>query len=322
MLSFLQKLTLPNQEMSEISSEEPDEVSSVDSYTLQSHSEQSSGHFSQDDDGVGSNVPSERSQPDQIAASSSSSSSPHSSRDDVCGVRESARQRKRKLEVGNTVDFSSFVPNSFNGCKDFRKRIRNTSQMNSSVDRDSYNAISEASVLRCHAILKNIADFDWKMRIHGPLRVEVLEDVALVISPHNHLVDDAWRKLRAFITEWRLYAVREKLTDIEKANCVPKITRKAAFLVVIANSRKILKKVVAAERIRMGYRDEQILKESDGLVLEGVPLSPSPAGIRSSPNGTIGPLPSTIVSSESPAVKKIVPVRSVVKLEMNETTDV
>ena len=219
--------------------------------------------------------------------------------------RGSDRQRKRQLESSSVIDLTSFIPKTLNKRTDFRKRSRSASQSSSSIDRATYNSISESSVLRCHEILKNIAEFDWKIKIHSSIRVEILEDVALVISPHNHLVDDAWRKLRSFVTDWRLFASREKLTDIEKANCVPKITRKAAYLVVVANSRKILRKVVAAERVRLGNKNAQIERDTDGLLLQGVPLTPSPAGIRSSANGIDGPAPQQRkFSVESPVVKE------------------
>ena len=217
---------------------------------------------------------------------------------DVPVMRISERQSKRNREKASSGSslFASMVPSSLDGTKDFRKRLRNTS-FRGSVNREAYNSISEASVMRCHAVIQSVADFDWKMNINR-ISTEVLEDVALVISPHNHLVDDAWRKLRSYVTEWRLHSARIKLSDVEKANTVPKITRKAAFLVVIANSRSILKKVMAAERVRLGSVEFEA--DAEGLKFEGIPLTPSPRGVSSSSGGVIGPPPIVTIAQNSP----------------------
>lgn len=165
------------------------------------------------------------------------------------------------------------------------------------INRFSYNSISRHSASRFAMIMKHLEAKDWKMDtsrkfIDG-------EDVALVVSPHHHLVDDAWRSVRAFATERHLKAGREKLTDLEKNNVVPKYKRKVAFLVVVANSKATLKKVMAAERTRLGFVGLE--DQSNGLVLGGAPLSPSPHPIRfSADDPNPGPPPTNTISECSP----------------------
>jgi len=211
----------------------------------------------------------------------------------------SARIRKRNIEKLSKTDFSDRVPNVLHGSSDFRKRNR-IGKRKTSLNRDSYNSISDVAVVRCHTVLKSVANFDWKL---NGLTHEFKEDVALVINPHNHLVDDAWRKLRSHITEWNLVSTRQKMTDIEKLNCVPPLKRKTAFLVVIANNKKILHKVMAAERLRLGFVSSEVEEQADGLKLQGIPLTPSIAPACSSNSNEPGPMPTNTYSNASPAHK-------------------
>lgn len=181
---------------------------------------------------------------------------------------------------------------------DFRRRVRNIS-LNSKINRDSYNSISRAS-LRVYTMVMNHVDAkDWKI-INGKCSGE---DVALVISPHHHLVDDAWRKIRKYVTDRKLVAGRQKLTDIEKQNVVPKIKRMKSFLVVVANNRNTLNRVMAAERLRLGYVDPPSLREqANGLQFVGPALSPSTAPIRFNKEmQSYGPVPETFIGALSPA---------------------
>ncbi len=165
------------------------------------------------------------------------------------------------------------------------------------INRFSYNSISRYSASRFAMIMKHLEAKDWKMDTNR--KYIDGEDVALVVSPHHHLVDDAWRSVRAFATERHLKAGREKLTDLEKNNLVPKYKRKVAFLVVVANSKATLKKVMAAERTRLGFVGLE--DQSDGLVLGGAPLSPSPHPIRfSADDPNPGPPPTNTISECSP----------------------
>jgi len=179
----------------------------------------------------------------------------------------------------------------------YRDRKKYDSNGNN-VNRIDYNSISRYSASRFSLIMKHLETKDWKIVGETPTSGE---DVAFVVSPHHHLVDDAWRSVRAFATSKLLKAGREKLTDVEKNNIVPKYKRKIAFLVVVANSKATLKKVMAAERTRLGF----IGLEGDrgGLVLEGTPLCPSPQPIRfceADPNP--GPNPINIIGGSSPMI--------------------
>jgi len=165
------------------------------------------------------------------------------------------------------------------------------------INRVGYNSISFYSASRFAMIMKHLEAKDWKMDTNR--KTISGEDVALVVSPHHHLVDDAWRSVRAFATGRHLKAGREKLTDLEKNNLVPKYKRKVAFLVVVANSKATLKKVMAAERTRLGFVGLE--DQSSGLVLGGAPLSPSPHSIRfSADDPDPGPPPTNTIGECSP----------------------
>jgi len=169
------------------------------------------------------------------------------------------------------------------------------------INRVGYNSISRHSASRFSLIMRHLETKDWKMidrkSIDG-------EDIAFVVSPHHHLVDDAWRSVRSFATSKQLKAGREKLTELERSNIVPKFKRKIAFLVVVANSKNTLKKVMAAERTRLGFVGLE--SDSSGLVLEGTPLCPSPQPIRfSADDPNPGPVPTNTIGESSPMLTGI-----------------
>lgn len=180
----------------------------------------------------------------------------------------------------------------------FRCRVRRVTQR-TVFDRTKYNSISESSMWTCTLVMKHIDAYDWKFVAGTP---KPTDDVVLVISPHHHLVDDAWRRVRTYCAERNLFGIRAKLTDVEKMNCLPKITRKYGFLVVVANSRAVAKRVLAAERIRLGFVSEQAKIDADGLEFDGIPLSPSSLPIRQSAhvNATVSSAPQVRFGQTSP----------------------
>jgi hypothetical protein len=170
----------------------------------------------------------------------------------------------------------------------------------SAFDRTIYNSMSENSMWKCSLVLRHIDACDWKLSPLGKHRPPS-EDVVLVINPHHHLVDEAWRRVRMHCTARKLCAVRVKLTEAEKANVIPKVARKFAFLVIVANTRDVAKRVLAAERVRLGFTGPST--DLQGLKLDGLPLSPSSIPIRSSAfqSARTSNAPEVSISEGSPA---------------------